>query len=161
MRGIDKYSFFFGAFILIIFMICSGASGDDTRVYTNDDLEPYERQYEPEKQITPYGKHREKYRKTPSRRRHVDQQEYWCKRGTDAQEKVDLAKEKLAKAEEYSSEKRFKQFQRGKSKSREATPDQKLEKARENLMLAERAYRKIDDEAHRKGIPPGWLRCQF
>ena len=161
MKRVDKYSFFFSALIFIFLLIGSWASGDETRVYTNEDLGPYESQYESEKKITAQGKHREKHRKTAGRHRHVDEQEYWCKRGTDAQEKVDRAKEKLAKVEEYSSEKRFKQFQRGKSGRTGTTPEQKLEKAKDDLQQAERTYRKIDDEAHRKGIPPGWLRCQF
>jgi hypothetical protein len=161
MTLIYRYGFFLGAFLFIVLTIGSQARAGDAQVYTNDDLEPYKRQYESEKKVTLQDERKEKHSKASGRFRHVDQQEYWCKRGTAAQEKVDRAKEKLVKAEEYSSEMRSKEFRKRRYGPKGATPEQKLEKAKEALQSAERAYRKIDDEAHRKGIPPGWLRCQF
>jgi len=160
MKQMNKYGFF-GTLLFVTFIIGSQVSADDSKVYTNKDLKSYERQYALEKKTTMKNEQREKRRKISRQHRHVDEQEYWCERGMAAQEKVERAKEKLAKVEEHYSEKRFKQFQKGKSGSKVATSEDKLEKAKEDLQSAERVYRKIDDEAHRKGIPPGWLRCQF
>jgi hypothetical protein len=152
---------FYSTFLFIVIAISSQVSAGDTQVFTNHDLEPYERQYESEKKVPVQDKQTGKHSKAYGRVRHVDQQEYWCKRGTVTQEKVDRAKEKLIKAEEYSEEMKSRTFWRGKSKRTGANAERKLEKAKEDLLSAERAYRKTDDEAHRKGIPPGWLRCEF
>jgi predicted DNA binding CopG/RHH family protein len=39
--------------------------------------------------------------------------------------------------------------------------ERKLKKAKIRLRDSERDLAELDDEAYRKGIPPGWLRCQF
>lgn len=157
--------YFISTFLFIFFAISSKVSAGDPQLYTNEDLERYERQYQSEKEFTAQSKKDGKLRKASGRVRHVDQQEYWCKRGTAAQEKLDQAKEKVVKAEEYCAEMRSKTFWRRGAQRKVAASERKLEKAlekaKENLQAAERTYRKTDDEAHRKGIPPGWLRCQF
>ena len=158
-RG-DKFTFF-GFLLFISFALNPQVRAGDSQVYTNEDLEPYVRQYESEDKFTRPSEKDGKHGKASGRVRHVDQQEYWCKRGTAAQEKVDRAKEKVVKAEEYCAEMRSKKFWRGGSQGKVAASERKLEKAKEDLRSAEQSYRKTDDEAHRKGIPPGWLRCQF
>ena len=41
------------------------------------------------------------------------------------------------------------------------TLQSRLKKAKDHKSSTERDLKDIENEAHRKGIPPGWLRCQF
>ncbi len=146
-------------FLFIVFVISSQVLAGDSRVFTNEDVETYEKLHHSDDESLKKSKKGKKHREDSGQQ--SNKREYWCKRGTAVQEKVERAREKVAKAEEYCAEMRSKKFWRKASDRSVENADLKLEKAKEQLRSAERSYRAIDDEAHRKGIPPGWLRCQF
>ena len=73
MKRVDKFIFFFSTFLFIVSAINSQAAGDP-QLYTNEDLAPYENQYQSEKGFTEQSKKEGKHRKASGRVRHVDQQ---------------------------------------------------------------------------------------
>jgi hypothetical protein len=94
------------------------------------------------------------------------QQEYWCKKATQYERKVEIAQDEVKETEKELSELKDASFQ-GNSRKKKSTEknirstQKKLEGAKKRLKYAERDLSDLGDEAHRKDIPPGWLRCQF
>jgi hypothetical protein len=80
--------------------------------------------------------------------------EEWCRRGTpiigainEAQNEIEALNSALSKeGQEVLSESR----QEGRRNS-----------AMRKLIEAESALSELDDEARAKGVPPGWIRCNF
>jgi hypothetical protein len=82
------------------------------------------------------------------------EQENWCKRANSYKRKMEKARDEVSEAEkELSSEKMC--------RKKRIALEKKLKKAQKQCTYAERDFADLEDEAHRKGIPPGWLRCQF
>ncbi|MDP2753171.1 MAG: hypothetical protein Q8P40_02140, partial [Nitrospirota bacterium] len=85
------------------------------------------------------------------------EKEYWCKKTIQYKNKIEKIKEEIAEAEKelsgensmYLSYKEKKAIQK------------KIKSEKKKLKYAENDLAEFEDEAHRKGIPPGWLRCQF
>jgi len=81
----------------------------------------------------------------PAGDRDRKEQEAWCKKGGAQQKKIDKAKEDIKAAESGT----------GKAARK------KMETSKNRLKAAERDLADLEAEAYRKGIPAGWLRCQF
>ena len=86
--------------------------------------------------------------------------ENWCKKATGLQNRVDsarkdleTAKKKKQDAETVNSRKKRAQYV--------AAAEKKVAHAQKALDNAEKKLSDLEQEAHRKGVPPGWLRCQF
>jgi hypothetical protein len=79
------------------------------------------------------------------------EKEYWCNRARAYRKKIDKAAGEIAEAGRDRS---------GTGRKQPKTEVKKLEKEKRQLRNAEIDLRDLEDEAHRKGIPPGWLRCQ-
>jgi hypothetical protein len=138
--------------------IVSGAdpSSQEVPTFSNKDLEKYkspaddapvtaaERPVEPGK-TTKKDEQREK--------------NYWCGRAQEYQKKIDRAQEKVRDVERIASEESGGQTF-AESKMKKPTR-RKYEKAKKDLKEAERDLQYVEEDAHRKDIPPGWLRCQF
>jgi hypothetical protein len=89
------------------------------------------------------------------------EKERWCKKGSLHQNRVDDAKSNLQYAESRKKEADSKRPVIRKNRRNSASSDANIRKARLKLEKAERALNNLQQEAHRKNIPPGWLRCQF
>jgi hypothetical protein len=91
--------------------------------------------------------------------------ERWCKKGRLYQNRVDEAKAYLNEAVRKYAEAKEKAAARSPKKKRKLqkaeVSDSGVRKARLKLERAEKRLLDIEQEAHRKNIPPGWLRCQF
>jgi hypothetical protein len=85
-------------------------------------------------------------------------QEYWCKRATVMKKKIENAERDVREREEDISREQSKTFHTSRKMN---TLQSRLKKAKDHLSSAERDLNDIEHEAHRKGIRPGWLRCQF
>lgn len=87
--------------------------------------------------------------------------EYWCKKATAYREKIEKAQAEIKEAEKRLSETEGTDLLDAKKKKGIKKSQKDLTRAKKQLKEAERELNKLEDEAHRKGIPPGWLRCQF
>ena len=80
--------------------------------------------------------------------------EDWCRRGAPIIRAISEAQNEIEELNSALS----KQGQEVLSESRqEGRRDSVMRKLRE----AEKALSDLDDEAHAKGVPPGWIRCNF
>lgn len=89
------------------------------------------------------------------------EKEYWCKRATEYKKKIEKAREDVEETEKKLAEIEGNPLPDAKSKKALKQLNSKLKKSKKQLRNAERDLSDFEDEAHRKGIPPGWLRCQF
>ena len=90
--------------------------------------------------------------------REEQEQEYWCKRATGARKKIESAGRNVRELEAEISREQSKTVRTSRKMN---TLQGRLKKAKDNLSSAEEDLNDIEHEAHRKGLPPGWLRCQF
>jgi hypothetical protein len=146
-------------------LFCTAVSGNDgsvqnqQRFFTNQDLEQYKftSDYRSEMkndfQAVPDEKAGRRERILKER-----EKEYWCKKGSEAKKKIEKAEHSVALIE--------KEISIGESKTlKDGRKDQRLKKdlkkAGRQLTDAKVELDEIENEAHRKGVPPGWLRCQI
>lgn len=123
---------------------------EEGRAFTNRDLEQYSnpadtRPADNRKAATKSARRDETGRSADN----GDQKkkEYWCRRGDSHRKKIEHAKEDIKEIED--------------SGSITKSLRKKLESAKKRLRAAEKDMADTDAEAYRKGIPAGWLRCQF
>lgn len=86
------------------------------------------------------------------------EQERWCKEATSRKKKIEKAQQNVREAEMNIAKEKEKGFHTDKEKSK---LQEKLAKAKTRLKAEEQSLSDLENEAHRKGVPPGWLRCQF
>lgn len=87
-----------------------------------------------------------------------EEPEYWCKRTTTAKKAIEKADREVREREEEISREESKTVRTARKMN---TLQSRLRKAKDHLHSAESDLTDIEHEAHRKGIKPGWLRCQF
>lgn len=126
-------------------------------LYSNDDIEKYRHPAD--------NKPQEQRRTTTSvkkdenkKAREKQDQDYWCKRATAAKRKIEHAGRDVRERQEDISREQSKDIRTSRKMS---TLQGRLKKAKDQLSSAEGDLSDIENEAHRKGIRPGWLRCQF
>lgn len=145
-----------------LLMLISGSSGEasdtKTRVYTNDDLDRHKTSPDPEGSGSQVSQESKKSRVKDVK--HVDM-ETWCNRGEHCRSRIERAKRELELAEAKYKENLSRRRIARRSGKREETAEAKMNKARQKLEQAERDLHDLEQNAHRKNIPPGWLRCQF
>ena len=156
-------SFKFSSLVLIIFTVgfisIAYAEEKNIPVFTNQDIDKYKVKSEGKVQdvkigkVSPNSGNKERAQKIIE----AKEQEYWCKRATVQKRKIEHIQEDISDSEKNLSgevggrvtHKKKKEFTK------------RIEVSRKKLKYAERDLADIEDEAHRKGVPPGWLRCQF
>lgn len=135
----------------------AGFSQEKHLSFTNEDIEKYRRpsdnKLHEQKRAAPPEKMIE-----DSKSRGKQEQEYWCKRASFAKRKVEKAVQDVREREEEIT---LEQSKTVRTSRKNATQQSRLRKAKDHLFAAERDLNDMENEAHRKGIPPGWLRCQF
>ncbi|MEW6068273.1 MAG: hypothetical protein AB1610_08285 [Nitrospirota bacterium] len=130
-------------------------SQDEVPYFTNKDIEKYKKS-DHETVIEQTGKKAEKNKKTQGKKEQKEK-DYWCKKSMEHKKKVDKKKNAIAVIEKEL----FGEDNKELSHKKKRTLEKKLERAKRDLGYAERDLAELEDTAHRKGIPPGWLRCQF
>jgi predicted nucleic acid-binding Zn-ribbon protein len=145
--------------ITVVFYFFSGTGYCEGKPpsYSNDDIENYRNPSDnrpQEKGKAAISSKHDAGRKT----RGKQDQEYWCKRATTIKEKIELAGRDVKEREEDISREQSKNVHTSRKMN---TLQDRLKKAKDRLSSAERDLNDIEHEAHRKSIPPGWLRCQF
>jgi hypothetical protein len=162
-----KRLFFSLSIVFVYSLLCTSVHGNDRslrdqpQLYTNQDIERYKT---PSEVATTAAKSapqedREEGREVKKQRIREDhEKDYWCKKASAYKEKIEKAGETVKEMEKKLSEEKSKSLRT----SKKNTPLQKrLVKARKQVTAAEKDLDDLEHEAHRKGIPPGWLRCQL
>lgn len=150
--------------VLLYFSLigASAAAADDGALqkggqsFTDNDLEQYKSPSDNKVPETEGITGMEKKMEKTQRLREQHEREYWCKRASPLKKNVERARDDVTETEKELSE--YEGSVVGKPKN---TLRKKLERARKQLKIYERDLNDLEAEAHRKDIPPGWLRCQF
>ncbi len=128
----------------------------ETPTFSNKDLEKYSNPSD-ETPVPAAGRTIEKIATTGTGEQR--EKNYWCSKANEYRKKIDRARDEVQDVERLASrENGGEAF--AESRLRKPTR-KKYEKAKKRLREAERELQYIEDDAHRKDIPPGWLRCQF
>jgi len=162
-----KRLFFSLSIVFFCSLLCASVHGgdgsvrDQPQLYTNQDIERYKTPSEVAKTAAKSAprEDREEDREDKKQRIREDhEKEYWCKKASACKEKIEKADEAVKEIEKELSEEKSKSLRTSKKNK----PLQKrLDKARKQVTAAEKDLDDLEHEAHRKGIPPGWLRCQI
>jgi hypothetical protein len=86
--------------------------------------------------------------------------ERWCKKATGLNNRVDSAKKELESAKKKKQEAETATSRKKKAQQLGAA-EKRVAGAQKALDNAEKKLSDLEQEAHRKGVPPGWLRCQY
>jgi hypothetical protein len=166
-RGISPEGFvflFFASVILVTAFMSSSSYGADSSEqplsFSNKDLEHYENPADrsPRQPQSPEPKNSEGKKTKAEDSREQREKEYWCKKAAPQRKKIQHLHEEISEKERELAEENTGVAVRNK-KTR--TLNKALAKARKRLEDAEGKFSDLADEAHRKGVPMGWLRCQF
>ena len=90
--------------------------------------------------------------------RHQKEKEYWCKKAAPQRKKIQKLKGEIGEKEKELAEENPRSLS-GNKKTKALNKE--LSKIRNRLKEAEENFGDLEGEAYRKGVPPGWLRCQF
>ena len=139
------------------------AEENGVRVFTNDDLK---KQNSPENRASagkqPHAASSAVNKRKLQKNAEDGAKEKWCRAGTRYRNRIDAAKASLENAAKKHAEAEAKAEQRKKGRQKAAAvSDTGVIKAKNNLARAEKQLSDLEQDAHRRGIPPGWLRCQF
>jgi len=134
---------------------------DEPRVFTNQDIEKYKSPSDakPAPAKTVLKEDREDSGKDKKKRIMEEREmEYWCKRASTCNRRIEDGKEAIKEIKdeifEAKTEGRY-------SHKKNTMLEKKLESAKKRLRKVEGDLNDLEQEAHRKGVKPGWLRCQF
>jgi|MudIll2142460700_1097286.scaffolds.fasta_scaffold03828_5 DNA polymerase III alpha subunit (gram-positive type) len=135
----------------------TGTAQEQPPVYSNRDIEEYK---------LPSDSHPVEIKKRETREgRNMDaraakdnlERERWCKRATAQKKKIEKTQYDVQTTEKALKREEERDFH-GTKKSKQLR--NKLEQEKRKFAAAEGEMNDIENEAHRKGVPPGWLRCQ-
>ncbi len=163
-RGISPEGLVFLCFaslmLVTVFMSTNSEGADSSQPlsFKNKDLEHYEspgdrKTREPQ---LPEQKNSEVRKTKTEDSRELREKEYWCKKATPQRKKIEHLTEEISEKERELTEENAK----GSVKNKK-TLTKTLTKTRRRLKDAEEKFSDLEDEAYRKGVPMGWLRCQF
>ncbi|MFO0753938.1 MAG: hypothetical protein U0411_11535 [Thermodesulfovibrionales bacterium] len=158
-------------FFSLLFPFSPAAAGDtavqgEGAVYTDRDLEKYknpsdsEHEKQGKKSVKTEGR-----KEDPAKAKERQEQEYWCKRAQFHQKKLEKAQREVEKAQakraalEEEAAGEIGATRKKVEKSIKET-EKRLQNAQKDRAEREKDLGRIEEEARRKGIPPGWLRCQ-
>lgn len=140
-------------------LLCSGyAFADSAKVITEEDLKGYKKTGDFTIPKEKKGAGMGAGQKTALKSGKGSDQEYYCKKGNEQRRKIDDAKFDVVQAKKKLDD--LKASSNIKM-SRVTRAEENIAKKEKLLFRAERDLSELENEAHRKGVPPGWLRCQF
>ena len=134
----------------------AGIAEDQAPIYSNSDIERYKQPSDSPPAII--KKDTKEERKTDARTaKNNIERERWCKRATEQKNRIEKAQYEVQEAEKKLRHEEAENFHGG-NKSKKL--QDKVRVAKRKLADEEKELAYIENEAHRKGVPPGWLRCQ-
>lgn len=146
-------------------IVNAGGENEGVLSFSNKDLEAYR---EPVAERIPEIKSEkvEDKEAIQETKRTEKEREYWCHKAYQYNQKIEKAQDEVKKTEselsdlkDTGSQSSFKKKRALEKKIKNA--QKRLDGARKRLGYAEKDLSFVEDEARRKDIPPGWLRCQF
>ena len=147
----------------MVFAPASEAEGllqEEPPLFTNKDVQKYKSSHDaaPDRPKKVFPDDRGESSKDRKKRLMEDHEmEYWCKKASACRRKIEKADEEVKGIERQRDEESSKGFRVAKKNT---ALQKRLEKARKRLKDAEKDLDDLENEAHRKGARPGWLRCQ-
>ncbi|MEK6582801.1 MAG: hypothetical protein AAB017_03910 [Nitrospirota bacterium] len=156
---ISSGSLFILLLVVSIGLFSGSAFGEDKKeapLYTNQDIEKYKRPSDSKSQVVRADKTSEKSGKS-QKLKEEHEKEYWCKTATSYKKKIEKIQDDIAEAEKELSGESSMSLSYKKKKAIQ----NKITKSKKQLRYAEKDLAEFEGEAHRKEVPPGWLRCQF
>jgi len=151
---------------LVNSICCTAVNGEEKsaqeqpQLFTNQDIEKYKVPSEAKTTDTKtvLREDRGEVRDNKNQSISEDQEkEYWCKKASTYKKKIKKADDDVRETEKKIYEESSKSLHASKKNEQ---LQKRLEKAREKIKDAEADLGELEDEAHRKDVPPGWLRCQ-
>ncbi len=134
------------------------ASAEETVPYfSNKDIEQYRKTPDADPGRTK-NTPRDDRKKAAETAKDKKEQETWCKRANDRKKKIAKAQYDLSRAEKVLAAAKEKNAGSGKKSAKE---QDRVDRAKQRLAEEEKELADLEQEAHRKNVPPGWLRCQF
>jgi hypothetical protein len=130
------------------------SAAQDVPCFTNQDIEHYKEPSDGRSSI-PRSAGTETKKESAARLQKQKEGEFWCKKARSYQKRIQKDQENVQDIESA-----LEDLKDTKGRKR-ASLEKKLAKAKKHLGNSEKDLAEFADDAHRKGIPPGWLRCQF
>lgn len=143
----------FGLLPEAVFGENSAAVQVDAPYFSNKDVEQYKMPSDNKTTNAKMNKTGTNEEKAKEKKEQQDQ-EYWCKKATSYKRKVEKSQDEVSEIEKELSAEDL-------SRKKKVPLEKRLKKAQKQLTYTERDLADFEEEAHRKDIPPGWLRCQF
>ncbi len=149
---------------LALLISCSAvAASQESQVFTDEDLSRYDtrqdrsvRRYAPP---APQNGTQPQWGFTVLPRDDGPEKDKWCQKGKDADDRIEVAKRKLVEAN--SPENPVAIISGTSGAMAQANLRKYQEQVQREYDSAIAARQQLEDDAHRRGIPPGWIRCQF
>lgn len=142
-----------------VFMSSGSYASDSSQKslsFANRDLQPYDdspnHKLQEQDSPAPKGSGPRKAKTADSREQ--AQKEYWCKKASQQRRKVQRLNDDVSEKEQQLEEENRKGVV-GHKKT--AALNKEFTKTRKRLKYAQDDLSAVEDEAHRKGVPPGWL----
>jgi len=166
-RGTNPEGIFFlitsSVVMFTAFMVSSSYGTDPSQQplsFSNKDLEPYENSadHETRGSQSPELKNSEIHKTKVGHAGEQKEKEYWCKRAAPQRKKIQRLNGEIDEKEQELTEENSRGFSQNKKTK---ALNKELAKIRKHLKEAEENLGDLESEAHRKGVPPGWLRCQL
>lgn len=137
------------------------SEADGPKVFTNEDIERYKMLSDAQSTgaNTVFQDDREEGQKDKKRAALEEHEmEYWCKKASACSRKIEEQKETVKEIEDKIFQARTSS---GLNRKKDASLQKSLARAKRGLRKAEGDLSDLQEEAHRKGVKPGWLRCQL
>ena len=159
--------------IFVCSLFCPSANCDDRsaqdqpQLFTNEDIARYQTpsdsQTVPEQPASQEDrkvsrKDKKQHSKDKKQQAEGHEMEYWCKKATTCNRKIEDEKAAIKEIEDEIFEAKTKSTYSHKGN---AKLEKKIESAKKRLRKAERELSDLENEARRKEAKPGWLRCQI
>lgn len=152
---------FWCALCLFFFAVplVNGAA-EQPRSFTDSDLQKYRNPSDGSQSATSIPKESASGKKTADRQ----EKEYWCREGMKHAKIVEKAQSRVNASEAAVAKKREAADRKpGDKKAAKQLSDEQKRLAKDQKALAkeEAELTSFENQAHRKGIPPGWLKCNM
>ncbi len=156
--------------IFVCSLFCPSANCDDRsaqdqpQLFTNEDIKKYQTPSDSgtvnETVSEPAASQEDgkASRKNKKQQTEEHEMEYWCKKATACNRKIEDEKAAIKEIEDEIFEAKTKSTYSHKGN---AKLEKKIESAKKRLRKAERELSDLENEARRKEAKPGWLRCQI
>ena len=142
---------------------------DTSSSFTNKDLDQYTskpgetaaaaKEEEQKPLDKPPAKQREHQKNRPATANEKKEQEHWCNSAKKIKKKIAAIKEELNELEAGTSKQDT--ALAGQPDKKKRSRESHIRETRKKLKKQQTVLAELEDDAHSKNIPAGWLRCQF